>query len=90
MCVAQNELEEILPIQAYRTTHPPSLGQQYDNSCNFFWVDANGRIFERADAFNSLNVVSTQHINFSLQADRTTDPTTETIALPELQLIDQL
>ena len=48
---------------------------------NNFWVDANGRIFERADAFNSLNVVSTQHINFSLQADRTTDPTTETIAL---------
>ena len=45
------------------------------------WVDTNGRIFQRADAFNSLNVVSTSQINFSLQSDTATDPTTGTIAL---------
>ena len=37
--------------------------------------------FQRADAFNSLNVISTAQINFSLQSDRTTVPTTGTIAL---------
>ena len=46
-----------------------------------YWVDTNGRIFQRADASNSLNVVSTEQINFSLQTDRATDPTTGTIAL---------
>ena len=45
------------------------------------WVDTNGRSFQRADAFNSLNVVSTSQINFSLQSDRATDPTTGTIAV---------
>ena len=45
------------------------------------WVDTNGRIFQRADASNPLNVVSTGQINFSLQSDRATDPTTGTIAL---------
>ena len=45
------------------------------------WVDTNGRIFQRADASNSLNVVSTGQINFSLQSDRATDPTTGPIAL---------
>ena len=43
--------------------------------------NTNGRIFQRADASNSLNVVSTGQINFSLQSDRATDPTTGTIAL---------
>ena len=46
-----------------------------------YWVDTNGRIFQRADASNSLNVVSTGQINFSLQSDRATDPTTGTIAV---------
>ena len=46
-----------------------------------YWVDTNGRIFQRADASNSLNMVSTGQINFSLQTDRATDPTTGTIAL---------
>ena len=46
-----------------------------------YWVDTSGRIFQRADAFNSLNIVSTGQINFSLQTDRATDPTTGTIAL---------
>ena len=46
-----------------------------------YWVDTNGRIFQRADASNSLNIVSTGQNNFSLQTDRATDPTTGTIAL---------
>ena len=46
-----------------------------------YWVDTTGRIFQRADAFNSLNVVSTSQISFSLQSDRATDPATGTIAL---------
>ena len=44
-------------------------------------LNTNARIFQRVDAFNSLNVISTAQINFSLQADRTTDPTTGTICL---------
>ena len=44
-------------------------------------LNTNARIFQSADAFNSLNVVTTAQINFSLQTDRTTDPTTGTIAL---------
>ena len=46
-----------------------------------YWVNTAGRIFERADAFNSLNLVSTKQINFSLQSNRSADPTTGTIAL---------
>ena len=46
-----------------------------------YWVNTAGRIFERADAFNSLNLVSTNQINFSLQSNRSADPTTGTIAL---------
>ena len=45
------------------------------------YVNNNGRVFQRADANNSLNVISTEEINFSLQSNRTTDPTTGTIAL---------
>ena len=44
-------------------------------------LSTNGRIFQRADINTSLNVISTQEINFSLQSNRTTDPTTGTIAL---------
>ena len=44
-------------------------------------VNTSTRIFQRADAFNSLNVISTAQIIFSLQSDRSTDPTTGTIAL---------
>ena len=44
-------------------------------------VDTNGRIFQKADASNSLNVVSTGQINCSSQSDRAADPTTGTIAL---------
>ena len=45
------------------------------------YVNNSGRIFQRIDANNSLNVISTEEINFSLQSNRTTDPTTGTIAL---------
>ena len=59
--------------EARITTNLEVLGEQLLNT--------NARIFQRVDAFNSLNVISTAQINFSLQADRTTDPTTGTIAL---------
>ena len=39
-------------------------------------INTNAQIFQRADAFNSLNVITTAQMNFSLQSDRTTDPTT--------------
>ena len=45
------------------------------------YVNNSGRIFQRADVNNSLNVISTNEINFSLQSNITTDPTTGTIAL---------
>ena len=39
------------------------------------------QFFQRADAFNSLNVIATAQINLSPQSDRTSDPTKGTIAL---------
>ena len=56
----------------------------FQNTSTFngdIYVNNSGRIFQRSDANNSLNVISTNEINFSLQANRTTDPTTGTIAL---------
>ena len=44
-------------------------------------INSRGRLFQRADANNSLNIISTSEINFSLQSNRDTDPTTGTIAL---------
>ena len=44
-------------------------------------INSRGRLFQRADANNSLNVISTNEINFSLQSNRDSDPTTSTIAL---------
>ena len=44
-------------------------------------INSRGRIFQRADANNSLNVISTDEINFSLQSNRDADPTTGTIAI---------
>ena len=44
-------------------------------------INNSGRIFQRADANNSLNVISTNEINFSLQSNRALDPTTSSIAL---------
>ena len=54
---------------------------QNTSTCNGdIYVNSSGRIFQRADANNSLNIISTEEINFSLQP-RTIDPTTGTIAL---------
>ena len=56
----------------------------FQNTSTFngdIYVNNSGRIFQRADANNSLNVISTEEIDFSLQSNRTTDPTTATIAL---------
>ena len=44
-------------------------------------VNNSGRIFQRADANSSLNVISTNEINFSLQSNRGDDPRTGSIAL---------
>ena len=44
-------------------------------------INSSGRLFQRADANNSLNIISTNEINFSLQNNRSTDPTTSSIAL---------
>ena len=38
-------------------------------------INNSGRIFQRADANNSLNVISTNEIKFSLQSNRADDPT---------------
>ena len=49
----------------------------FQNTSTFngdIYVNNSGRIFQRADANNSLNVISTEEINFSLQANRTTEP----------------
>ena len=48
---------------------------------NNIHINSSGRLFQRADANNSLNIISTNEINFSLQSNRSTDPTTGTIAL---------
>ena len=44
-------------------------------------VNNSSRIFQGADANSSLNVISTNEINFSLQSNRADDPTTSSIAL---------
>ena len=41
----------------------------------------NSKIYRRADANNSLNLITNDEINFSFQPNRATDPTTATIAL---------
>ena len=45
------------------------------------FIGTKSKLFQRADASNSFNVISEKEINFSLQSDRGTDPTTGTIAL---------
>ena len=41
----------------------------------------NSKLYRRADANNSLNVITNDEINFSFQPNRATDPTTASIAL---------
>ena len=45
------------------------------------FIGTKSKLFQRADASNSFNVISEKEINFSLQTDRGTNPTTGTIAL---------
>ena len=57
---------------------------RYQQACTFnneILIWNNSKIYRRADANDSLNLISTEEINFSLQTDRATDPTTGTIAL---------
>ena len=42
----------------------------------------NSKIYRRADANNSLDLITNDEINFSFQANKATDPTTSTIAPP--------
>ena len=60
-----------------------------------YWVDTNGRTFQRANAFNSLNVVSTSQTNFHYnqigqQTLRLALYVSNLMTLTELQLIEQL
>ena len=41
----------------------------------------NSKLYRRADANNSLNLITNDEINFSFQPNRATDPTTSSIAL---------
>ena len=57
---------------------------RYQQACTFnneILIWNNSKVYRRADANDSLNVISNEEINFSLQSNRTTDPTTGTIAL---------
>ena len=45
------------------------------------FIGTKSKLFQRADANNSLNIIGEKEINFSLQSDRGADPTTSTIAL---------
>ena len=44
-------------------------------------LNTKSRLFQRSDANNSLNFIGEKEINFSLQTDRTLDPTTSSIAM---------
>ena len=59
----------------------PTAFQNTSTFNNNIHINSRGRLFQRADANNSLNVISTDEINFSLQSNRDGDPTTGTIAL---------
>ena len=55
---------------------------------NSFWVPTGSydlntdmKMYQRADAFNSLNVITSQQVNFSFQSNKEADPTTGSIAL---------
>ena len=44
-------------------------------------VNSAMKMYQRAGAFNSLNIITSQQINFSLQSNKEADPTTGSIAL---------
>ena len=45
------------------------------------YVNSAMKMYQRADAFNSLNIITSQQINFNLQSNKEVDPTTGSIAL---------
>ena len=45
------------------------------------FIGTKSKIFQRADANNSLNIIGEKEVNISLQTDRGIDPTTSSIAL---------
>ena len=45
------------------------------------YVNSAMKMYQRADAFNSFNIITSQQINFSLQSNKEADPTTGSIAL---------
>ena len=58
------------------------------NAGTYFWtptgsyyLNTDMKMYQIADAFNSLNIITSQKINFSLQSNKEADPTTGTIAL---------
>ena len=62
--------------------HRFKMTSTINRSAYYYVNNAQVEYFKVADANNSLNVISTEEINFSLQSNRTTDPTTgTTIAL---------
>ena len=44
-------------------------------------VNSAMKMYQRADAYDSLNIITSQQINFSLQSNKEADPTTGSIAL---------
>ena len=58
------------------------------NASTYFWTPSGAyylntdmKMYQRADANNSLNINTSNEINFSLQSNKEADPTTATIAL---------
>ena len=58
------------------------------NASTYFWtpsgayyLNSDMKMYQRADANNSLNIITSNEINFSLQSNKEADPTTATIAL---------
>ena len=58
------------------------------NASTYFWtpsgayyLNSDMKMYQRADASNSLNIITSNEINFSLQPNKEADPTTATIAL---------
>ena len=46
-----------------------------------YYLNTDMKIYQRADANKSLNIITSKEINFSLQSNKEVDPTTATIAL---------
>ena len=58
------------------------------NATTYFWtptgayyLNTDMKMYQRADANKSLNIITSKEINFSLQSNKEADPTTATIAL---------